>query len=354
MSDKGLLGSRSRSEFHESDYHTPRKRKVLDRNFSAFVCLVISLIVVILVLIITTIALRLNGNHDTIGFYVTLGDTQLISIDSYFCDGVKAETSSGQTAMFLLEEEPPLDGSVDTTILANFRIDIFKEYIDDYGWYDYDYYYGEEIINYVTWSFQLYRGSTVSLRACIDNNAAASFLFIQGKENYKSFKYNSIGQEEWAIPSCREPLLEDFTISENDRYYFIFQAEANQEPMVNLMLQLNRTEYSLMNLAITPPNCTATTNESCNLMIPLAKYNYVLLKTADVNSINYGTTIQLNWYCLPRQWIYIVIFFIPIIFCTMLFTTMYCLFCLFNRRKLASYEVLYSTQASKLVYNKPI
>lgn len=359
MASRSLLDSvKSGSEqvFHESDYHTPRrKRAILSRNSSALACLIGAIFVVTLILLITTVAVRFESNNNEITFKVTLGDSQLISINSYFCEDVEmiTVTEDAPVTMYLLKEQPPLDSVSNVIIPANFTINNFKEYIEEYGWYDYEDYTYTININYVTWSFQLYNGSNVTLKACTDDGNDASFIFIQSKNNYYNFmEYEALNGKRYEINSCpQDQLLLHEQITENDRYYFIFQATTNKNPVVNLTLSLNRTEYTVNDNGI---NCTSPT---CTLPVPLGEYKYVLLQTQDTlsTSLQYGSRIQFIWNCIPRQWIYIVIFFIPLIFCCTLFISMYFIFLFLNKRKLASYEALnLQTNNAKFLYNKPI
>jgi hypothetical protein len=360
-------------EFRESNlYHTPRRdgKRKPPLVSTPLCCLLASVTLIGFILVITAVAVRYSGAHHMYRWLVTIGDTELIPVDSYFCQQVCLTIDDRQTGntdgsaaaaakMILLDRPPPLDGTSSVTIKADFHINEFKEYIDDYGWYDYNY-----EINYVTWSFQLYKGSMVAVEACIDSESELQqvlFAFIKGKADYDNFKRDQSFSESKIIPSCdgNNSLKFDRNINENGRYYMIFQTDDeadNTQSFVNATLKLNRKEYSIDDV-INAPNCTTRNNaESCTLPIPFTDYPYVLLQTFDTtNSVQAGTTMSLEWECDPRIWVYVVLlFFLPFLSLCVLLTAM---FCCYNHLTRNSNSRLYSEinserESGTLVYGK--
>ena len=347
MATTGLLAASITSKdlaFHESDYHTPRKKNVLlKRNSSACLCLVISVIILFFLFFGITLGIRLSGTHNFVTTSVTLGDTQLITFNNHFCEGatLAVDTNEAKANMILLKDKPLLSGESNIVIEANFRITDYIEYEDIYGWYDYDEY--SEVINYVTWSFHLYQGSSIQVDACLSHGGEAMFYLVQGKSNYNGWKTNRQGYRDMAsISLCNLVSNYDMTydIVEDDKYYLVFMA-IQDEPFINITLTLNRTEYAVENLA-SQHYCNATSQSSCTLAIPLNSYHYALLSTIDKTTkhLVYGSKITLVWKCKARQWIYVILFFLPMIFLSALCISMYCSFVWLNKRKFRSYQTL--------------
>lgn len=356
MANSNLLmsGTSKDQEFRESDYHTPiRKRAIIERKSSACVCLVISLIVIGVILFCITIGLRLTASHNKENYRVTQGDTQLIAVDSYYCQAVElmVANSDAIVKMNLLNDKPSLSGRSSINLNANFRINEFLQYKYEFGWYDYyeeDY---DTIVDYVTWSYQLYAGSDVQLHTCISSTGKGEFYFIEGKAQYQEWttSYSSYTYK-YNIPSCESHTLTYFhAVSRDNRYYLVFRALSDQ-PFVNISLHLNRTEYVANDGTST--TCNNYTNSVCSfpLSLRMSPY-YVLLQTIVTESSNYGNRVDLNWECDSRDWLYVVIFLIPLIFAFLLFTAMYCIFAFLNKRKLTSYNTLPDTNKKvNLVY----
>ena len=148
-------------------------------------------------------------------------------------------------------------------------------------------------------------------------------------------------------------------MNDSDEFYFVFYASEGQ-PKVNMSLYLNRTEYSVDDAN---PSCTAEHNKPCCIGIPLHQYQYAVIITNNTSTddIKYGDEINLIWKCISRDWIYVIMFFIPVLFLGTLFIAMYFVFRKFNNRKLNSYEVLgvnrnitdnCRTKQAKLVYDE--
>ena len=336
--------------FHESDYHTPsprnkRSNKLLERKASACMCTTISVVLVVAVFLGVSIGLRVTGTRNSVDFKETLGDTRLIRFDPYYCEGMHLDSPKANATMYLLDQKPPLSGWSNITIDGSFVIDDVDTYFEYYGWYGYGDYV-EEDIQFVAWQFHLNSGSTFKLETCIDTSYADSYFYlVKGKSNYaywaSSLQDNTLIS---TIPACSEsPLLVNQPITASDEYYFIFYApdQLTVSPRVNLTLSLYRTEYTVDSKQAS--SCTTTTNTgSCSLAVPLGSHKYALLQTTnkETKSIKYGSKVSLTWICQSRDWIYVVIFFCPVIFFVLLFTAMYCVFVFFSSRKLRSYETL--------------
>lgn len=366
MASTGLLAASITSKdlaFHESDYHTPRGKNVLlKRNSSACLCLVISVVLLFFLFFGITLGVRLSGTHNFVTLSVTLGDTQLIVFNNHFCQGatLTVDTDEAKANMILLKDKPLLSGKSNIVIEANFQITDYVEYEDIYGWYDYDEY--SEVINYVTWSFHLYQGSTIQVDACLPYGGQAVFYLVQGKSNYNGWKTNRQGYNEMAdISSCNGVSNYDmmYDIVEDDKYYLVFMA-IQGEPFINITLNLNRTEYAVENLA-SQHYCNATSQSPCTLDIPLNSYHYALLSTMDTTTTHlaYGSKITLVWKCNARQWIYVIMFFLPMIFLSALFISMYCICVWFTKHKCRSYKTLDNinsdppSRQAKLLYEEP-
>lgn len=366
----GLLedsGTSQRSQgFHESDYHTPtsRKKAILERNSTACLCLLVTIVVLTVALLFLVVGLRLTRAHNKEMYKITRGDTQLIKVNSHFCQAIDliVLTQNVPLKMTLLNKEPQLLGSNNFTLNADFPITDFIDYRYEFGWYDYVE-QTETIVNYVTLSYQLYTGSDIQLSACISSDEGEAELhFIEGKSNYQKWTNSFEGRYSnvLPIPSCDSSNLNfAHTIDRSERYYLVFKS-ITEEPFINITLMLIRTEYTV-NINDQVSSCI-NNNSDCSLPLSLSvKPYYALIETIATETSNYGKAVDFTWRCQSRDWMYVIIFFIPLIFGFILFTSMYCIFVYFNKRKLKSYSSLNggtvnydSGRKVNLVYNDPL
>lgn len=363
-----ILSESKEHTFRESDYHTPRngkrKRAILERNSTACLCMIFSIVAVIIIMLSVALGLRFTGTRDVLSYTVTLGDTQLITFNSFFCQGVYLESNMRSADMYVTGKYPPLSGRSDIFLSASFQITDYTEYVDYYGWYDFGEIYYNKEIDYVTWNFRLYKGSVIELTACLTSqgNGDAKFFLVKGRRKYSLWKDNpnKYSEGHYTINPCFG-LIDKFMyeVNDSDEFYFVFYASEGQ-PKVNISLYLNRTEYSVDDAN---PSCTAEHNKPCCIDIPLHQYQYAVIITNNTSTddIKYGDEINLIWKCISRDWIYVIMFFIPVLFLGTLFIAMYFVFRKFNNRKLNSYEVLgvnrnitdnCRTKQAKLVYDE--
>lgn len=369
------MNCKSPAVFHESDYHTPpprnrRRRRILERKSTACMCACFSVFLVIVIAFGIAVGLRVTGTRDLIEFDETLGDTRLVHFDPSYCRKVELSTGSAPATMYLLHEKPPLTGWSNITFFPSFVITEYKEYVDDYGWYDYgDLVYVEDI-DYVTWNFHLNKGSEIYVDACIDTTGTtASFILIKGKSNYinwqdgdNSFE-NHVTLQPCSTAESDGSAAINRKVSNSDEYYFVFFSPSDNDlrPRINLTLALHRTEY-VVDSNSTGSSCTTEAkSKNCLLSVHLHGQTYTLIQTSskETGKVKFGEKVRLMWICHSRSWVYVLIFFCPVVFFASLFTAMYCVITMFWNRKIKSYETLREGIASeensaiRIVYEHP-
>ena len=362
----------SSTVFRESDYHTPsprskRRRRLLERKSTACLCTCFCIFLVILLALSVAVGLRVTGARKSFVFEETLGDTRLVEFNPSYCRGIGLETRHDVPAtLYLLKDRPPLTGWSNISVDSSFIITQYKEYIDSYGWYDYgDFEYAVDI-DYVTWNFHLNKGSEIEVEACVDTkDASATFILIEGKSNYEDWEDSYDSFTGYPIPLCsadqENRILYSRTVPKNNEYYFVFNSPSDVidlSPRINMTLSLHRTEYIVDS---TSSSSCVTEENTCSLDVALNGPTYSLVQTNDkeTEDIKFGDKVGLEWKCIPRDWVYVLIFFCPVVFFTCLFVSMYCIVIGFWSRKLRSYRSLHEEITSdnnstyKIVYEHP-
>lgn len=346
--------------FRESDYHTPpplrvsRSKRILERKSTACMCACFWVVLVVLVMFCVTVGLRVTGSRDVYDYDQILGDTTLVQFDPLYCNGIKLISFDAPASLYLLSERPPLTGWSNISLEGSFVIKDYKDYVDDYGWYD----YGEYAINvdYITWSFSLNKGSLIDLSVCLDDvqssEAGARFILLRGSNTYNNWRNDLKVNEEYSyyLQSCSGAFIDKIPtikVSSDDEYYFIFLSSSDSnDPHVNLTISLRRTEYVVSSNISKSLMCTTgsdNTEDSCTVSVPYRgkqKYSVIQTTNQETNKVKYGSTVALKWKCLSRSWVYASMFACPVIFFTTLFISMYCIIVYFWNRKLTSYNRL--------------
>lgn len=349
------------SRFQESGLihsTSPRRRRKgvsFDRTVSiACVFYMVLLLAFVVVLFIVSISIRFSGIHNEVAYSVTLGDTQLIPFNNFWCEGITVASSGTNVgphlklSLYLLPQQPSLTARNYFVIKGSFLIDqTVSQNAERYGWY------ATEGSDYVSWQFHLYPGSTFALDACLQSGGAAEFLLLQGVDNFR--KWVSTDEEEviqrLRLPFCSSgseiyPRNLVFTSENDDEYFFVFVSLDETPPHVDVTMIFNRTEYSVKEFKGLP-NCTITSNQaqSCILPNPTYAYNYALLVASDDSdsseNLAYGTIVDFQWLCTARGASYAIIFFIPFLILAVAGCGVLC-FYLAKKRRVHNYEVLHS------------
>lgn len=318
-----------RSSFHESDYHTPRQklRGTLEQSKSRKYINIALLLVTFFVtsaIFAATLAVRLTGYRSSLPFVFTLGDTRLFQFNDIFCDQATLILNTGNTkaSMFLLDEKPP-------QAISHFEfhaaLTVGSSESNEYGVYDYSDDSKDSSSEYVVWRFYLYAGSVVELEACVTLGNGLQYIIVEGDSTFSRWKHDPENEQyylySYSIPGCASGLAPltsfPFTNDENNNLYFFILYSANGQPSVDLTMVVNRMEYSVTSYT-SLSNCTAEgkSNSFCTIDITYGNYTYTLIEVpldSGSASLTYGDLINVEWVCNPRDWIYLIIFFVPFV-----------------------------------------
>ena len=129
-----------------------------------------------------------------------------------------------------------------------------------------------------------------------------------------------------------------YTVDKEAEYYVVYYATSGA-PQINLGVNINRTEYSLKDL-FGMPNCTFFSDGNCSAESQSSS-RYVLFQStqwpADPN-ITGVFTFFLDWACYRRDYVYLMIFFLPLIILVLL---LFGCFGIYLRRLRSSYSELH-------------
>ena len=372
------------SRFQESELvHSPpgsnrKTRRPFDRTASvACVSYLAVLLVFVLLLFIVAVCIRFSGIHNDVPYTVTLGDTNLVGMDGFWCEeiAVWSDTTTADQpspprfnmSVYLLSRQPTLTARNQFTINGKFTVDqTVAKFAAAYGWYRYN--YEESDIkdpkpDFVAWRFHLYPGSLFQLEdACVlssETGGEATFLLIEGDELFERWLVsgepdNSL--HSMTIPSCSEGSGEfpDYrhTNNNDEDYYFVFHSKDSiNPPEIQVVMHFNRFEYSVQNLN-GHKNCTVTNTNTPLCVLHPQFYDFYALLAAQsdqdlTKNVTYGTTENFLFVCNPREISYAIIFFIPVLVLALLGGALLC-FCLnHRRRRLGSYTILETPQAQR-------
>lgn len=358
------MSEKSANGFRESDYYavglSEERYKRKELNTTACCCLLCCMFTVIITLLIVTLSIRYTGPQASLYYNVSLGSSQLIKFEDFFCDRVTMTANSETTelngvSMYLLNEEPPLDRMITLTISGDFQVKNYDE--DLYGWYDYGYIY-DYVVNYVTWQFYLYQGSVIQLQACVESGEG-TLIIIQGNNNYRFWRYDPYDTNDYSVQleACATTgsgggidfSAIEYSISVEDEYFIAFFATSG-DPSINLQyLTVQRVEYSVAGYT-NLPNCSISQSQtpSCSLDISLNSYKYALIETLPESTTSLSMIIIANlmWECNARNWSYVLMFFVPSLMFTVLFGACYCVFYCWNKKNKTRYQVMRESDES--------
>ena len=324
-SQEAVSQDQPRDSFHESDYHIPKQsghpsrlRKYVNIAFLLVTLFVTS------VILATTLSVRLTSYRSSLSFSFTLGDTYLFRIHDIFCNQATLvlNTANVNSSMYLLSEKPPQTKS-HFEIKANLAVGGTES--NHYGAYEYTNDLGASGSAYVAWRFYLYAGSAVELDACLISGNSVHYIIIEGDSNFDKWKLDPSNQQYYLyddeISGCGSGLspldLFPFTNDKNSNtYYFIFYSESGQSS-IDFVLTMNRLEYSVAQYT-NLTNCTAEgkSNSFCKVDVAYGNYAYTMIEVSlesSSDSLTYGDPVSVEWVCDPRDWIYVIIFFVPLI-----------------------------------------
>ena len=352
------------SRFQESDLihstsQRTRRRTSFDRTVSVACVFYLGLLVVFVALLfIVAMGVRFSGIHNQVTYPVTLGDTQLVSFDNFWCESITVSSNSVgpplRLSIYLLYQQPSLTAYNYFTITERFSIDqTASRYANLYGWNDYR--YASEGDNFVSWQFHFYPGSVFTLDACVQSGDA-KFVLIQGPDNFQKWAQSreEVFTLQLDLPPCSSGMgfssIDHVLINKSDEYFFVFISLGESPPQLDLIMTFNRTEYSVKEFRGLP-NCTITSNqdEECWLFNPMYAYYSALLvanSSKDLTkNLTYGTFVDFQWSCNPRGVSYAIVFFVPFFVFAIAGCVIVC-FYLNKKRRVASYEMIETSRAT--------
>ena len=219
-------------------------------------------------------------------------DTQVISISSILCSGVKFDIydDSGISVdvnLYSLDSRPKLTGH------ESFNLSILNASFDDGFYY-------------------MNPGSTVTISGCVKNESTTFYIcMIKGYSNYQQWNHH------FKNPYFCENIFEieancentsTYTVTSADYYYLSLQADTDVSFYVNV--NFNRTHYGIRNSNILD-SCFGSSigTKSCTVSLPLFRSTPLLVvKPVEDEAIDWMTDrVDIDIACVPRIWTYVII-----------------------------------------------
>ena len=299
---------RSRSTTYTTSYSSGEDSKTGPCFGCCIICLIATFIVIVFGMVIgLSVGLNVSqsgknsSDSSTIAtdFY-SPGDSRLLSLSSFFCDGGILELSSNNSIdaeLFVIDSVPSLNDSNDFTVTIESTIDSFE---------------------YRFWQYYLYPNSNITASICTD--LLANVYIVKGNDNANNWVNNpsqDVAEMFHYAPACCPNELEyspliSFEVQEEDEYYIIIHNSLSTEISVNVTLKFERTEYSAPQFN-TSESCTVTKQGQCTVGI---NYNTglqnFLIKTSIPDNVNWEENVRVSLNCDQRGWAYAVATLVPL------------------------------------------
>ncbi|XP_064392974.1 uncharacterized protein LOC135340550 [Halichondria panicea] len=265
-------------------------------KLKAVLCFVVNLVIVILVigsLIGGVLSSRSNSTDISTSFY-SPGDSRLLFLSSFFCDGGSLELSSNSVnaELLLVDSTPPLDNTNNFTITVDSSFDPLE---------------------FQFWQYHLHPNSNITLS--IQTNFLINVYIIKGNDNANRWRSLLNGEiaEEFLERITTIPEVTYQVETEDEYYIFIYNSLASRPVFVSASLTFERFEYSAPAAVFLNGSCVVREQGHCTVPIP---YNIIELQEFLViismpAVVDYGENIQVSLDCEQRGWAYAVVILVP-------------------------------------------
>ncbi len=259
-----------------------------------FVVNLVTMIVVIGALIGGILSSRSNSTEIATSFY-SPGESRLLFLSSFFCDGGSLELSSSNSVnaeLLLVDSTPPLDNT------NNFIITVGSSF---------------DPLEFQFWQYHLHPNSNITLS--IQTNFLINVYIIKGNDNANRWRNLLNGESAEEVLERRTNIPEViYQVETEDEYYiFIYNSLASRPVFVSASLTFERFEYSAPAAVDLNRSCVVHEQGRCTVSIP---YNIIGLQKFLVNIsmpavVDYGENIGVSLDCERRGWAYAVVILVP-------------------------------------------
>ena len=228
------------------------------------------------------------------------GDSRLLSLSSFFCDGGSLELSSNSVdaELFLIDDTsiPALNDTNQFTVSIESTIDSTE---------------------FRFWQYHLHPNSNISVSVCTD--LLVDVYIVKGNDNANSWANNpsqDLAEMFQYAPACCNDLPNTSTISyrveQEDEYYVILHNSLSMEISVNASLYFERTEYSAPDLN-SKDSCNVSEQGNCLVGIDYSTGSQQFLVITSIpERVDWGENVRVSLICDQRGWAYAVVILVPI------------------------------------------
>ena len=229
-------------------------------------------------------------------------ETQLISVPSFFCQGVSlSEANNTDVTIYLVPEPPPL---------STYKpLQLHKT---------------ERKLRYAWFQTYLHLNSTISISACVPSGSFFYQVYIfRSLQNIGNFLKDPNSVRNYYLTtkdvtqSCESDVQDNgviiaYNASVGDNYAVGF-IPTQLEFSLNATVLFNRTEYSIDQLNGSFPNCTIHSSlSSCDLGVPLGSTTNALVVAAEPPDWDNHYYTQVTVGCDSRALSYVIITVPPV------------------------------------------
>ena len=298
------------------------KRNSFNRNYSSgvhysvskegecscAVCCVI-LLAVVLTLAVTALIVGL-----AIGFGATSpkptdiatsffapGDSRLVSLSSFFCDGGVLELSANtvDAELFVVDSIPPLNDTNNFTVTTQRSINSLE---------------------FRFWQYHLYPNSNISISVCTD--LLVDVYIVKGNENANSWAESPSSDVaelvRYAGGCCPNELRYapeiTYRVNEEDEYYIILHNSLKSSIFINASFTFERYEYNAPENIDPDKYCDVESGGRCSFGIPYGTgLQRTLVITSISENIDWEENVSVTVNCGQRGWAYALVILLPMV-----------------------------------------
>ncbi len=283
-------------------------------GFGIFIGVISTLGVLLICGIIIGVAIGLNkagesmdNSDDDLDSTVTIstdfyspGDSRLLSLSSFFCDGGSLELSSNSVdaELFLIDDTsiPALNDTNQFTVSIESTIDSTE---------------------FRFWQYHLHPNSNISVSVCTD--LLVDLYIVKGNNNANSWASNpsqDLAEMFQYAPACCNDLQNTSTISyrveQEDEYYVILHNSLSMEIILSASLYFERTEYSVPDLS-SKESCFVSEQGNCLVGIDYSTGSQQFLVITSIpERVDWGENVGVSLICDQRGWAYAVVILVTI------------------------------------------
>ncbi|XP_064392573.1 uncharacterized protein LOC135340180 [Halichondria panicea] len=228
------------------------------------------------------------------------GDSRLLSLSSFFCDGGSLELSSNSVdaELFLIDDTsiPALNDTNQFTVSIESTIDSTE---------------------FRFWQYHLHPNSNISVSVCTD--LLVDLYIVKGNNNANSWASNpsqDLAEMFQYAPACCNDLQNTSTISyrveQEDEYYVILHNSLSMEIILSASLYFERTEYSVPDLS-SKESCFVSEQGNCLVGIDYSTGSQQFLVITSIpERVDWGENVGVSLICDQRGWAYAVVILVTI------------------------------------------